>query len=1468
MKVTPIASPLPGEHISTTSPAITPETAVDWRQRLHFWPGRALTAEALELEQEHRAARLARLGRVATAGIVTGLEVALEPPPEPPAELVTEGHFVHLRPGHGVTVSGEDIMVPRPLRVPLDQIPIRYVRFQPEGGEADEPAPGGVTMSTPLEFGGVRLIVDELAAGHVPWAAVLVARPAELGVFGKVDPTDPCELDPSRDAFADERRLDAAVLRLFQLPVALENDPLLADREDLRWRNRLAQVVFRAESDGASRQVLRFLASRPARDRWDALLVEGAIFPWELFGVPLALLSSELPPGGVRRFFLDRNSITRPGGRARARSRTALRLATEESDEALHPPGAGTPALWRARVDQYAEHLSSLRALTPPQQAERFQFLPPAGLLPRTSLDFLTTAEAILLPPSAPGAPPDRAASSRFFPATISVEAVPVPLEDLDAALAASAPLAPYDLTAAGDEVRVLVPLAQRVFDPKLLVVELEDPFFAREVARLIAVRQDWRQRRDLQREARDGYEAFINGPKPARPQPALEPGQFEPEPVETLRGFAAYLSPADTPGPWEISANFGDEDSDLAATPLTPATVLFIRLRLDFDQPPARVEVRWRRQQEEFVSAWTAPSEPYVEQFDAAGNPLPSELARLYTITATELGVTEGTLTSFTLHFEDGRAGLIDAGELRTESGSPPQRRPWWTAADDQDVTFRGGTWTRVSGSRMAAPFEEVAMPDLGGDDQELGRRIDEIKSALNPDPTKVTPRATPLTVEADGLTKALAELEAEANEADDFVDANFLRAQTNLYRIRKLILGETAAQKLLINPAISVIAEQETASASAEKLSAYLAAAKARPKITKTEVNAVLTKTTTQLSAAAPAAAAGISAITPSPLLTSIGGIGVTRETVPKVDLLPSRTQRSTGFSADALKDVFGQLPESGPILPPRGLSIGKRFQEPPATNNLAFARAALVELVNQLPKLRLPLTDETVRSLKGADVPLLDLQGRAAPASDAAGKRTAAMNAFLAVTEVENDVDEAEVTLAALDFVEIKSAILRTIERVVQRRRNVIQRGEELLAAIRVSAAETEEHLGVLGGGLAEARHDVSVARALRQEEQQRVAAVNDRRDTVLRDEVEFLAYVRPRAVDPVRRRVPAWKLESAKVLAPVPACLRLHDQPPDALHAYVQLFRHASARWFTEIAPRLRELDSRDKLIELLAATQRSAFVFAQEKRVAFAQEVTHVATQNTLLSAFSIVETSRTRAASFQLAQPALLPWSVLRRHAEEHSSLGDIIDGRHGHPALAKDAAAMLERIESVATCLHAEFAAVAPAIRLAWVERYSQFDRPSPLNNLTVLPHYGSLDRAARRRFQAFVDWLFQRVDGKAPDALKLINDLIRICLLLASHAPVKSLIAGHLPRPVPVRPGGLIPVRPFDPRLVKIGMEVHVWRADALVARARVEDLGDGDISARVVHVQAATTTLDQTMRVQFIPPALVRGPAFPRK
>src|SRR5262245_52979468 len=102
MRISQISSPLPGEHLARTFPPMRPETVdAGWRLRLNFWSGRALTAEALELEQENRGARLAWRGRIPTPGVVTGLEVAIEPPATLPATLDPAGHFVHILPGHG-----------------------------------------------------------------------------------------------------------------------------------------------------------------------------------------------------------------------------------------------------------------------------------------------------------------------------------------------------------------------------------------------------------------------------------------------------------------------------------------------------------------------------------------------------------------------------------------------------------------------------------------------------------------------------------------------------------------------------------------------------------------------------------------------------------------------------------------------------------------------------------------------------------------------------------------------------------------------------------------------------------------------------------------------------------------------------------------------------------------------------------------------------------------------------------------------------------------------------------------------------------------------------------------------------------------------------------------------------------------------------------------------------------------------
>ena len=1549
MRIPPIPAPFRGEHLAATSPVMRPETDdARWRLRLEFWSGRALTAEALELEQDNRAGRLAARGRLATPGVVRGLEVALEEPPSPTSELALTDHYIHVLPGSGFLADGEDVVLARALRVALDQIPVRYVRIGgPNHTLPAEAAPAGAVTGQPRDAGGFFFHVDEFPAGRISWAAALVLCPAEYRAFAGVDPADPCELDASLDAFADERRVDASVLRLCELPADWQTRAELGEPDDLRWRNRLAHVLLTEETRSSARQQTRFLEFQPVRERWDTVLRPAGLMPWELLGVPIALLSAEsVPAAGARRFFLDRTAVVRPGARARSRTRPAVRLATAASDAALNPDGAGTPFTWRARVDQFVEHIGSFRSVNAADLAglaANFQFVPAVGFLPRAALDLLTTAEARALP-RRPGAAADRAGIYRFFPGSFDVDAVPVALEDLDAALAAGAALTPFDMTSTdGDTVRILVPLPQRIFDPELLVVEEEDPIFAETLARFLAVRQGWRQRRDFVRGRRDALQALTNGPLPATALQPLDPGQLEPEPVEIVEqlGFAqALVSPDSTAGPWEVHVDF--PESQL----LVPQGVLFLLTRHDEDALPARLEARWHRDgQDDLRIEWTELPPAPLEEVDEEGDPLPSALWRRFTATAAQLGVTaDVSITGFTLRVDGGRLALASAGRRLPVAtrDEPAGDLIWWQPGNGMPIVFTGGDWTTVTGTRLLAPFEQLYEP-IFPDGRTQAARLAEVEEALNP--AGATSRAVPMSVAAHGLQRVLAELEAEASEADDFVDTNFTRAQVNLYRIRKLVLGETAAQKLLVNPAISAIAEQETAAASATTLGSFITAAKTRtvafarvnevlapPAITAISptsgaqdsvINAVITGTNltrpsaVQFSGTGVTATFGTGTATSLPVTITIAATAATGArsvTVTaggatsaafagftvnprSVDVAPGglfiNARLDTGFNfdvlnsfstlttfrevtrdarfatvegkLDTLKDVFGQRPESGPTLPPRGLAIGERFKEPPATQNLSYARAALNEVLNRLPRLRLPLVGQSVRALNGQQVSLLALQGRtlaSGPATDppttAETLRVAAINALLTTTPLTEDTDEAEVTLAALDFTEIKSAILRTIERVILLRRTVIENGLETMKLMLGQRDSAASRVVVIEGTLAEARHDVSVARALQQEERQRVDDLNARRDALIADEVRFLAYVRPRTVSTVARRSPYWELEAFGVPAPVPACLQRHDEPPPPLSAYIQLFRHAPVRWFPEMEPLVARLDTPDKLIALLDTTRVSALSFATLDISSVVRESVE-AVHTTVLGAHQAIGVIRRQSAVLQIADKRTRRWQDFHREALEHASVGDLVAGRHGSAEVSKAAAEALDRVSRVATCLHAEFAGIAPVTRLAWIERFSQFDRPRSFRDLTVLPHFGRLDRGTRHRLQEFADWLFGRIKVTEPGAFALINDLVRLCLLLASHAPVNRIIAGHIPRPTPVRPGVRIPIKPLAPELVRVGMEFHVWEATRLVAKGRVEDLVAGEASVRVDHVAAHTTTLTSSMRVQFVAQAL---------
>jgi hypothetical protein len=1441
MNIKPISNPLPGEHIAATSPVMRPESEATFRHRLNFWAGRALTTEAFELEQANRAGQLASRGYLVTAGITQGLEVALEVAAETPPNLPTlADHFIHVLPGHGFTAAGEDVVVPRALRVPLEDLALFHVRLP---SSPPDDIPGLPAEFNVVNIGGTALHVHRFPAGTTPTAAILIARPTELRAFGNLDPEDPCEIDLSRDAFADERRIDGAQFSLVTLPVNLTSAPELgAAPNDPRWRNRLAHVLFSAETRAAARQYLRFLASRPMGDRWDTVQIPAPQFLWEMLGVPLALVGIERPVGAARsEFFLDRGSVARPGGLAKYRTRPAARLATETSDQTLNPPGAGDPSVWRARVDQFAEQLGSLESTDPAFQAQHFQFLPAAGLLPRNSLDFLTTDEAEALPPSIPGAAPDRAALSRFFPASFAVEAVPVATEDLDSLLAASAPLAPYDLAApGGDVVRMLVPVPQRVFDPKVLLVEQEDPIFAMETARLIAARQDWRQRRDSVRNRRDQLQSFVSGPLPVTAQPALEAGQLEPEPVETLANLAfggAFLSPIITLGPWEVRSNF------LAVPIVSRNTTLFVLARLDQENPPVGLEIRFRSQlgdsSEELPFIFTAaPNPPLPVVLD--GQPQATPLWVRFTVTGEQLGIaTEVPVAGFTFRLEGGRVALAAVGRL--VPGQLPGdlvEDPFWRATDTAPIPeFVGGTWERISGARLLSPFEEAFEPAFP-DNLTLDQRLTDLDTGLG--------LVAPNRVRETGLDRVIQKVQDDLNRADDKVDLGFLKTQTNIHRIRQLIMGEDVANDLLTSPSIASIVKTKSSRVAQDKLQSALKSAQvaqAQPAIVS---GAAAPSTAERLVVFQPFT--GVNAANFRDLTTS-------NETI-KLETSSSRfaetaSIKSTFETAPTRADILAAEPAAGQTFELRTLTIAKRFNTDATRNSFNYADAALRELLEEVAVLDLGYRDDDMipdaLDAAGAPVSFRRLfQG---------GRAFVAQLRFPGIADSD---DSSAIFSRGLRRSDTSVLILRKIEAYVARRRELLLRARDVLVSVRQQIGFAGNRVLVIEGRLAEARHDVSVARALWDEEKQRVDEVNDRRDALLRDEVKFLAYARPRSVEFIRRNTPAWKLDSADAVALVPACLRRHDDPADALEDYLQLFRQAPAKWFTRIRPLLLQLNTRDHLFQLLDTAQQSAARFL-DFGVRASMTQAPDAVKFTYAGALENISTLRASTAALKISDTRARTWKDFHIEAEKIAALGDLANGRHGKSEISSIATAHLAQIGQVATCLHAEFGAVAPATRLIWVQRFSQFDRAASFRDLSILPNFHRLDRASRRRLQSFADWLFNQIDTTQAGAVSLINDLVRICLLLASHAPVNRIIAGHVPRPVPVRPGILIPIKPLNPGLVRVGMEFHVWHNNHVIARGNVEDLNDGEVTSRVKHVATSNATIDPGMRIQFVAPGL---------
>ncbi|MBX3683176.1 MAG: hypothetical protein KF731_11065, partial [Thauera sp.] len=784
-------------------------------------------------------------------------------------------------------------------------------------------------------------------------------------------------------------------------------------------------------------------------------------------------------------------------------------------------------------------------------------------------------------------------------------------------------------------------------------------------------------------------------------------------------------------------------------------------------------------------------------------------------------------------------------------------------------------------------------------------------------------------------GLEGFIAYLKSRADRADDLVDYNFVKVQTDIYRVRQLVLGTTAATRLAISPALASIAQAETAVASTERISGFFSELKgsttdasqplgaaprggAAPAAAAPSASGTGGTVDTAGSISTAAARAGTSAL----LLggqtfgTTVGTQTLDLGTKSNQVLLQGETLKfnvadtSLIDTNTAVRDsttaklvlgstsfVPADITNAAPLIGKaevRTVSIAERLEAPKANEAKDYTTSTRYEAVRGLIALADTLEAEdggdeaglfegvVFHGVRGDPALFYDTEvevgnpDRPLPVVDSTDpndqntlnnlRRSLPLRTVLAErwrlplmlqAPRRSKVDESAYFSDGADLSDNTVALMRQLEGRIKLYRDAISISQSLLDSLRKQAVALDQRIQTVGEDLAEARHDVAVTRALIAEEEARLDAINDRRAQILRDHVRFIAYQRPREAELITP-APMRQLDPGLLEAPVPACLKAHQDAPDELAGLLAVVREAPSRWFASVPALLDRLDRVDLLVKTMQTAQlRSQIMNLRVTAQPAAVAVKGVAGAIAALQGKQLAAVQQLRVTSSRI-DPVLigkLGWQGARAEAEKIVSLGDLIDGEHGSGFVASQAAAVFENISRIAACLHEAFSGVLPSVRLDWAERLSQFDATPRLRNLAGLPRWGELDYETRRELQAYADWLFGQMKAGDSEAEGLINDVVHMCLLLASHAPVNRIISGRLPAPVTAVPGIRLPIRVADGLKLRVGMQALVYQADRVVARARVDDLASTEVSTTVLQVEGSRLELAAETRVQFV-------------
>lgn len=740
-------------------------------------------------------------------------------------------------------------------------------------------------------------------------------------------------------------------------------------------------------------------------------------------------------------------------------------------------------------------------------------------------------------------------------------------------------------------------------------------------------------------------------------------------------------------------------------------------------------------------------------------------------------------------------------------------------------------------------------------------------------------------------GLRGFIAYLESKVDRADSLVDRGFLKINADVYRLGQFMGNNALGTQFAASASLANAVARDPAPATPGGVNLFASRLFADLVPTTTQATAGTVAGTQPASAGAAPAGAPIAVMANRAALTASAGTflrlplndfleagevlntGAGRAQLEALDrLVADNTDARTAFEnlkkasvtqPETLAQVKNlaqfadaYVPNFNSVTPKQLRAIPfERLPAPAAPKIRQDIFTTKLEVFDQLMQLDLSLAELTTDFVESSTT-------TAPPAGEtpASANRTITLfkfNRLINARELDKidstDADEAGHFSRGVKHADMSIAALRAVEARIKLYRELIELCRANLTVIEGNQARLRTRLQGVDDAVSEAIHDVAVAEALKREEEARIQGLNDHREAILRHHVTFGFFHRPRAIE-ARADTPVRVIEPALRVQPVPACLEEDlPQPPD-LAALSEAFLGSPARWFKHAPIWIAAVNRIDHLRDLMVRSTERTIPVARTIPVVSAGRQAAALTR--VLAARAVVSTRFAPVLhAFNPTVFTTLSWQDLSRRAHELLTLGHLINAGPAH--LARAAAAELNDLFKIGACLHRSFSQVTPFLRLLWAERYSEFDGPADFRDLSRLPRWTEVPFTLRREMQIHADWLYSRVDAHQPDALELIHDLIRVGLLLASHAPVDQLITGTVAESTIPATGGLLKLN-ADPLRIRIGMQVVLQQSNQALVHAVVEDIGAGQVSARITKVPVPTQLDPARTTVRFEEPA----------